>query len=75
MPTGAWRLAESEAGRKAVREAGMLLRASRGEGEARSMGRAMENGWMGDWANEEVCKSCLFENVLFEIESEEESQE
>lgn len=53
----------------------MLLRASRGEGEARSMGRAMENGWMGDWANEEVCKSCLFENVLFETESEEESQE
>lgn len=38
---------------EAAREVGIVLRAFR-EGEAigRSIERAMENGWMDDWANE-----------------------
>lgn len=77
MPTGTQRLAYSEAGGRAFRKVLIVLRAVRGGGKVREI-HGKSYGKMGRWVTGRMSGSVNYiflENVVFEMESEEESEE
>lgn len=77
MPTGAWRLTYSEAGMRVVREVGIVLKMFRGGrefGEIHGKSYRTPSRWTMGPLSGSLTYTCL-ENMVFEMESEEESEE